>query len=143
MAKLDETPIIDLGKNPIAGREPCGIDAGDDEQYMNALAEVAKIGRIELGEPDWYQIEQDSIAVLSSKSKDIEIAAALGHALFQRYGNSGLSAWMALLTEMVKNFWDGMYPPRPRRRKARRARKSRNCPTSAPSAPGSTSCAPT
>ena len=119
MAKLDETPIIDLGKNPIAGGEPCGIDAGDDEQYMNALAEVAKIGRIELGEPDWYQIEQDSIAVLSSKSKDIEIAAALGHALFQRYSYSGLSAGLALLTEMVKNFWDGMYPSRPRRRKAR------------------------
>lgn len=116
---MSESAIIDLGKNPIPGGEPCGVDAGDDEQYMHALSELAKIGRIEAGEPDWYQMEQDCTAVLSSKSKDVEIAAALGHALFKRQGYAGLSSSLALLTEMVKNFWDGMYPPRPRRRKAR------------------------
>ncbi len=119
MAQLDETPILELGRTPIPGGEPCGIDAGDDEQYMFAVAEIAKIGRIEADEPDWYQVEQDCINVLSTKSKDVEIAAALGHALFKRCGYAGLSAGLALMIEMTKNFWDGMYPPRPRRRKAR------------------------
>ena len=119
MAQLDETPIIGLGKDPIPGGSPCGGDAGDDMQYINALAEIAKIGRIETDEPDWFQVEQDCTNLLRSKSKDIEIATALGYALFKRSGYPGLAAVLGLLTEMVKNFWDGMYPPRPRRRKAR------------------------
>ena len=58
MALSNESEIIDLGKNPIAGGDPCGVDAGDDEDYMFAINEVAKIGRIEADEPDWYKMEQ-------------------------------------------------------------------------------------
>ncbi len=117
MANLDENPILDLGKTPIPGGEPCGADVADDEQYINVLAEVAKADRIEAEEPEWYTVEQDAINVLRTKSKDAEIAAGLGYALFKRYGYAGLSAGLGMLTEIVKNFWDGMYPNRPRRRK--------------------------
>lgn len=119
MPSFDETPILDLGKNPIPGDSPCGIDAADDEQYIEALAELGKLGRIEADEPDWYLLEQHSMNVLGSKSKDIEIAAACGHGMFKRHGYAGLAAGLGLLTEMVKNFWDGCFPERPRRRKAR------------------------
>ena len=116
MPPLDETPIVGLGKEPIPGAEPCGIDVGDDEQYIAVGAEMSKVDRIEAEEPEWYQIEQDARNILGAKSKDVEIAAALGHALFKRYSYAGLSAWFALTTELVRNFWDGLYPPRPRRR---------------------------
>jgi type VI secretion system protein VasJ len=119
MAALDETPILELGKNPIPGDNPCGEDVADDLEYINALAELGKVDRIEADEPDWFQLEQDCTSVLGSKSKNIEIAAAFGHALFKRHGYAGLAAALGLLTGLVKEFWNGLYPPRPRRRKAR------------------------
>ncbi len=119
MPAFDETSTLDLGKNPISGPDACGVDAADDEQYIDALAELGKLGRIEAEDPDWYKLEQDASNLLGSKSKDVEVAAALGHALFQRHGYSGLAAALGLLTEMVRNFWDGCFPQRPRRRKAR------------------------
>ena len=119
MPAFDETSTLELGKNPIPGGAPCGADVADDEQYIDVLAELGKLGRIESDDPDWYKLEQDASNVLASKSKDVEIAAALGHGLFQRHGYAGLAASLGLLTEMVKNFWDGCFPERPRRRKAR------------------------
>ena len=119
MPPPDEAPIVELGKIPIPGDQPCGVDAADDEQYIAVGAEMSKLGRIEAGDPDWYVIEQNAINILRSKSKDVEIAAWLGHALFKRYSYKGLAATLGLLTELTKNFWEGCFPARPRRRKAR------------------------
>jgi type VI secretion system ImpA/VasJ family protein len=119
MPSFDESKFIDLGKNPIPGDAPCGIDAAEDEQYIESMADYAKVDRIEADEPDWFVIEQQCVNILSTKSKDVEIAVALGHALFKRGGYAGLAAALGLLLEMVNNFWDDLYPERPRRRKAR------------------------
>lgn len=119
MASFDENPIMELGKKPIPGGAPCGIDAGDNPQYIFVTAELAKLDRIEADEPDWFKIEQEATNLLSTVSKDVEIAAALGHALFKRHSYAGLPAALGLFTELVNNHWDGLYPARPRRRKAR------------------------
>ena len=92
MPPLDEQPILDLGKDPIPGGEPCGIDAADDEQYIAVDHEMTGVDRIDSEEPDWYTIEQNAINLLGTKSKDVEMAAALGHALFKRYSYAGLAA---------------------------------------------------
>ncbi|MBI4716419.1 MAG: type VI secretion system protein TssA [Planctomycetes bacterium] len=119
MPAFDEAPVIELGKRPISGSAPCGVDAGDDPQYINVQAELSKMDRIESEPPDWYVVEQDATALLTSKSKDVEVAAALGLALFKRYSYAGLSAALGLMNELVNNFWDGLFPERPRRRKSR------------------------
>lgn len=119
MASFDEQQILDLGKNPIPGGDPCGTDAADDEQYIEVGAQMTGVDRIEADEPDWYVIEQNCINILNAKSKDVEMAAALGHALFKRYSYAGLAAVLGLFTELTRNFWDNLFPARPRRRKAR------------------------
>lgn len=119
MPTLDEAPIIDLGKNPIPGDKPCGIDAADDIAYIEVTAEMTKLGRIESDEPDWFQMEQGCKNILGTISKDAEIASAYGHALFKRYSYAGLAAALGMIVELVKNFWEDMLPSRPRRRKAR------------------------
>lgn len=119
MASYDEQQVLDLGTNPIPGGDPCGSDVADDEQYIEVNAQISGLDRIESEEPDWYMIEQSTINILSSKSKDVEMAAALGHALFKQHSYAGLAATLGLFTELVKNFWDNLYPARPRRRKAR------------------------
>ena len=119
MPALDEAPILELGTNPIPGGDPCGVDAADDEQYLAVDAEMTGVDRIEVDEPDWYTIEQNASNLLRTKSKDVEMAAALGHALFKRSSYAGLAAALGLFTGLVNNFWDGLFPARPRRRKAR------------------------
>jgi type VI secretion system protein VasJ len=119
MPPLDENPIIDLGKIPIPGSQPCGADVAEDEDYLAIGAEMSGVDRIEADEPDWYLIEQNGTSILQGKSKDVEVATSLGHALFKLHSYAGLSAALAMLTELVRNFWDDCYPPRPRRRKAR------------------------
>lgn len=119
MASYDEQQVLDLGKNPIPGGDPCGRDIADDEQYIEIDAQISGLDRIESEAPDWFTVEQGAINILSSKSKDVEMAAALGHALFKQHSYAGLAAALGLFTELVKNFWDNLFPARPRRRKAR------------------------
>lgn len=119
MPKFDETSILTLGAEPIPGGPPAGIDAADDENYIVVMGEMSKLGRIEGDPPDWYTLESAATVFLQSKSKDVEIAAALGHALFKQKGYWGLAAVLKLLSNMVVTFWEGLFPERPRRRKAR------------------------
>ena len=49
MSSLDETPIIELGQKPIPGDQPCGTDVAEDEGYLFAQSEAAKLDRIEAG----------------------------------------------------------------------------------------------
>lgn len=118
MAAFDEAPLIDLGKTPIAPDAPCGIDVADDEDYLLIEAEMAKLDRIDLGDPDWYRVEDAALRILREKSKDVSVACALGHALFKKQRYAGLAAILAALTELTKRSWDGLFPQRPRRRKA-------------------------
>jgi type VI secretion system protein VasJ len=119
MASIDEAAIIALGKTPISDDAPCGQDVADDEEYLLVEAETAKLDRIDLGDPDWFRIEQASLNILRSKAKDVEIACALGCTLFKNARYAGLAAALGLFTELAKNFWDGLFPTRPRRRKVR------------------------
>lgn len=119
MPTYDETPILALGTEPISAGAPAGKDAADDEDYIAVLAELSKLGRIEGDPPDWRNLIQCASNVLRQKSKDAEIASAMGYALFKNHGYAGLAAELKLLTDLVLNFWDGMFPERPRRRKAR------------------------
>lgn len=119
MPTLDEAPILDLGRTPIPGGAPTGVDPADDENYLLVDGEMGKMDRIDAGEPDWFQMEQAATTLLCSKAKDAEMASALSLALFKRHGYAGLAAALGMLTEMVNAFWEGMFPERPRRRKAR------------------------
>jgi len=119
MPAFDEAPVIELGKAPIPGGAAAGSDPGDNSTYIEVDAEMNKVGRIEAGEPDWFAIEQGSKTLLQSVAKDAEVASWYGHALFQRNGYAGLAAAFSLISELIRNFWDDMYPTRPRRRKAR------------------------
>lgn len=120
MANLDENPILELGRQPVPGTNPCGAEVPEDEGYIFIQAEVMKLDRIEAdGPPDWHGIERAATTLLTEKTKDIEIATLLGLALFQRYKYAGLAAALGLIQEMAANFWEGLYPERPRRRKLR------------------------
>jgi type VI secretion system protein VasJ len=119
MAAFDETPILELGKGPIPGANPCGSDASEHPDNLLVQAEIGKLDRIEAGPPEWPAVEQAAINILQGQSKDVEVACVLGLALFQRAGYAGLASWLGMIKVMVEAHWDGLFPERPRRRKAR------------------------
>jgi type VI secretion system protein VasJ len=117
MSTIDEAPILELGKTPIAGPAPAGADAADDPDYILVGAEMSKADRVDTGPPEWHEVERAASDVLRLKSKDVEMACSLGLAMFRKSGYAGLSASLAMIGEMLNNFWDGMFPERLRRRK--------------------------
>ncbi len=119
MPAFDETPILALGTEPIAGGPRGGTDAADDEQYIAVMAELSKLSRIGEEEPAWHTVELSGTNILRAISKDFEIATALSHALFKRHGYDGLAASLGMLAGLIEHFWDDAFPERPRRRKAR------------------------
>ena len=118
MAQIDENSFLELGRSPIPGPQPCGADVADDPDYIFVDVEIAKLDRIEADEPDWHSIVRSATNLLKSKTKDIDIASAMGIALYKIHGYAGLAAWLGMASEMVRHFWEGLFPQRPRRRKA-------------------------
>jgi type VI secretion system protein VasJ len=117
---FDEASIIDLAKLTLPGDTPCGRDiSADDEEFLAIEAEVVKLDRIDLGEPDWGLLEQASLSILRTKSKDVQVAYALALTSFKKNRYPGLAASLGLLAELVAGFWDNLFPARPRRRKSK------------------------
>ncbi len=116
---LDEAAVLDLGRNPISDAAPAGQEVADDEDYLLIEAELSKLDRIDLGEVDWFKVDQSARNILRSKSKDTHIATALGFGLVKKERYAGLAATLGLFIELSRNFWDNGFPARPRRRKAR------------------------
>lgn len=116
---FDDAAILDLGRVPVPGASPVGQDVADDENYLLLDAELAKLDRIDLGEVDWFRVEQAATDLLRSKSKDFHVAVCLAYALIKKQRYPGLAASLGLFIELTRNFWDGAFPARERRRKAR------------------------
>ncbi|HKG91969.1 MAG TPA: type VI secretion system protein TssA, partial [Gemmatimonadaceae bacterium] len=59
---------------------------------------------------DWQQVIKLAGDVLANKSKDLQIAAWLTEASLRKDGYGGLRDGLALLRQLVEQFWDGLYP---------------------------------
>lgn len=119
MASLDQDALLALGTQPISDAAPCGEDIADDEEYMFVDNEMNKLDRIDLGAPDWYAISSACESILRSKCKDVEVATWYGLALFEHHRWAGLAGALSLIDNLLRTFWENLYPQRERRRKVR------------------------
>lgn len=99
---------------------PYGEDAKYDPVYLDLRAEVQKLtaaSSLDSG-VDWKSLKAWSLEILGEKSKDLTVACYLTLGLFQLDGYAGLADGIALLTKMMRDDWDGMFPAsaRPRTR---------------------------
>lgn len=67
----------------------------------------------ELKRSDWHQVEALACSLLSSQSKDLQVAAWLGEAWIQRYDLLGLSSALELIAELLERYPDALYPKGP------------------------------
>ena len=59
---------------------------------------------------DWARIEEMTRTALAKTSKDLRLAGYLVEALVQRYGFPGLRDGLKLLSELLEQCWDRLYP---------------------------------
>ncbi len=59
---------------------------------------------------DWYEVVDAATALLTTRAKDLEVAAWLAEAKTRIDGFAGLRDSLKLLTGLVDNYWEGVYP---------------------------------
>lgn len=113
-----KTPIdIDMILAPLPGDNPAGEDLRYTQVYEGIKVARKSEDDFAMGEwqretksADWGRVAASAVEVLTTKSKDLQIAAWLSEALIAIDGFEGLSSGLAVLEGLVGNFWESAYP---------------------------------
>lgn len=120
--------IIDLDRllAPIADENPAGEDLRVDTSPVSVyyqLKDARKAARAKerhLGadegelpdtRSDWRPVYEQATALLSERSKDLELAAWLIESLVRLYGFAGLRDGFDFANGFVSTYWDSFFPP--------------------------------
>jgi len=79
-----------------------------ERQLQMAWGEEEELEAVE--PPDWRRVEELAIDILTTKSKDLWVAAWLTEALCRQHGFAGLRDGFRLTRELIYWFWDGIHP---------------------------------
>jgi type VI secretion system protein ImpA len=109
---------IDALLLPLPGDQPCGVSLIHDPEYdairiarrADDPSVPSGIWQTTLKVADWPAVEAGCRRVLSSRSKDLTIAAWLGEAWLNRYGIPALPHCFQLLTGLCERYWDDVHP---------------------------------
>lgn len=102
---------------PIPGENP----AGEDLRYAPIYDEIKEARREddphnqgdwkhEVKKADWDKVIKLSVATLTDKTKDIQIAVWLTEALIKTNGFNGLSTGLKILSGLLTDYWETVYP---------------------------------
>jgi type VI secretion system protein ImpA len=110
-------PLPDTLLNPISGENPSGEDlryAPVYDQIKEARREEEEFEqgewKTEIKKADYPLVIKLTSEAITSKSKDLQIAAWLTDALLRTEGFAGLKQGLDLLHGLVGTFWDSLYP---------------------------------
>jgi type VI secretion system protein ImpA len=112
-------PVIDLAAllAPIPGDNPAGVflraSAPEFEEITKLLpqADKAVAQSIDGGKVgEWPALLKKTSELLKNKSKDLRIAGRLTQALIRQHGFAGLRDGMKLLSGLLTEYWDSIYP---------------------------------
>lgn len=100
-----------LGSSPVPGETPAGEDSRYEPEYAAVLEEVEKLSFSGEGAAvSWPAIEKNAVVILSEKSKDLQIAAYLGVALWHNKGIDGVLYGVQVLTGLLDRYWETGWP---------------------------------
>ena len=112
-----DTALLEALLTPVPGDNPAGRDLRYDPRYD----QVKEARREDLDLPagglatdrkvaDWPQVVKLSGQLLSTETKDLQLAAWLTEALLRRDGLAGLTTGLESLRAILDRFWDGCFP---------------------------------
>lgn len=117
--ELQQPAVVDFDAllEPIPGENP----SGEYLRYTGLYDEVAEARRqdenleqgdwqTELKVADYPKVIELVVPTLTSRSKDLQLAAWLTEALVKQYGFVGLRDGLKLLCELQARFWDTLHP---------------------------------
>jgi type VI secretion system protein VasJ len=111
------TKLYDLGTVPISDDEPAGHDVTYEDDYNELTAEIKKLSSPTADSAiDWSKVKELASAILAGQSKNLQVACYLSVALGQIDGLKGCAAGVHILSQLLVNYWDSMYPPRKRKK---------------------------
>ncbi|MGA1826157.1 MAG: type VI secretion system domain-containing protein [bacterium] len=102
--------IATLGLQPIADDKPTGNSARYASEFDILGAEILKLESNEPDSIDWAKVEELSVFILQTISKDLLVASFLCEALFIQQNFDGLSIGFTILRDMLKEYWDSLFP---------------------------------
>lgn len=101
---------------PLAGARPNGVELDHhDERFRTVLGEIDKLSSMS-SDPDWSRVITCAEALLSHKTKDLRIAAALARAWWEgKGGEANLVHGLRLVVGLARDFWPDLHPGPPER----------------------------
>ncbi|MCR4666735.1 MAG: type VI secretion system protein TssA [Desulfovibrio sp.] len=104
--------VAQLGRTPIPGENPSGIDAKYEAEYASVTEEIGKLGSATQGGTiNWNNVAQHGQCILETKSKDLQIAAYVAIAWQEIDGLSGFANALELYQGLFDTFWESAFPP--------------------------------
>ena len=115
------SPVLNISAllEPIAGENPAGKDLRVGRQHGDAYDRIKEARRAAAREEKsparpvqdpWSPISKLAPNVLTTESKDLEVASYLVEALVRTNGFAGLRDGFTLLRELIERFWDNLFP---------------------------------
>jgi len=102
---------------PIPGENPAGKDIRDSKEFDLLKEARREEEALDQGDwkrdaktADWPKAIQTATKILTTQSKDLQVAAWLVEALLKRHGFAGLRDGLKVLHGLHEKFWDGLYP---------------------------------
>jgi type VI secretion system protein ImpA len=124
VAELDLTGLM----APIPGDNPAGVDLREDDAHGNDFRAVKDLRddarrlerKVDSGSAEgddtanlsgmWPKVVSKGEAILTERSKDLEIVAYLTEAYARLEGFAGVARGFRLARELAENYWDTLYP---------------------------------
>jgi type VI secretion system protein ImpA len=119
---LPQVIDIDALLAPISEEATAGVDPRADTTSSSLYYKTkdarnagrsAERAAVEIGGPppdEWSVVADTAMEILSTRSKDLEIAAWLVEAALRLEGFPGLRDGLKVITGIVTNFWDACFP---------------------------------
>lgn len=93
-----------------------GVSIRDEPEGDLLEAEFRKFESGGAAAVDWKFLNDETLTVIQTRSKDLVLAARLVYGLYREEGYCGLAIGLAILQGMVSSHWDGLFPPVTRER---------------------------
>jgi len=101
---------------PIAGAKPVGNDPAYEPAFERVKGEIDKLTALSGGTPAWGDVVTGSESLLREKAKDLRLCVWSNVAQFRSAGIVAFARGFVMTSKVCGQFWEGMYPDRPRAR---------------------------
>lgn len=116
---MASVPALDIEAvlKPISADKPAGVDIREAKSF-GILKELRREEEnLNQGEwkrdikvADWPKVVQTATKILTTESKDLQVAAWLVEGLVKRHGFAGLRDGLKVMRGLHEQFWDSMFP---------------------------------